>query len=526
MPTGDKPVGVRKGPLPHAGGGVHGLPATAGAPGPSDEHMSGGIRSFTLKPLNDTPSLISTGIGAWETTPLAWYPVEESMGGSPATQPGGCHISPVGVAEAAAPAYFNALMNPIVHQMTRNLHTPKFDDTAENWPSFMWDFQEYCQKLSPTQPILDAYKLRLFEDAMPSTIKSELRLMKKSQGGVLTYPEVVAKFEARYGCGGTSKLRKKWLEVTMPTAGKITTRQLREFQVNFLACADEVRDATPQEVRRQLMLKIPPFMKTWVVEMEQKREREKPIVQITFVDGLSEIEIKNLVQGLIGESPEKIANLGRGIYRAQLHNKEAAKRLLALHMRELREFPKPLILQHVEQTLTTLEIFEVLTEKLTGRERVDMHVGLGERQVNETKAKGTPKVKFEKPSPHPEEKKGGNLPGGGVPMSIPAPSHVPFLAGFDRPVTTSGGGRQNSNATPFYPFKSWRDRVNTTRPEYQNASQMSVARPPAYGGGKGGGKGGQNSNWRPPSPPRAQNGASPATSSPGKGGGSSRPNSQ
>ena len=250
-------------------------------------------------------------------------------------------------------------MNPVMQQMTRNLQVPKFDDTAESWPSFMWDFQEFCQKLSPTHPILDAFKLRLFEDAMPATIRSELKLMRKSQGGVLTYPEVIAKFEARYGSGGTSKLRKKWLEVTIPTAGKITTRQLREFQVNFLACADDVRDATPQEVRRQLMLKLPPYMKAWVVEMEQKKEREKPIVQLTFADGLTETDVRLTVQNLTGVAPDRVAIMGRGVYRVLFHEKEAAKKLLALHMRELREHPRPLILQSVEQTLSTLEIFEL-----------------------------------------------------------------------------------------------------------------------------------------------------------------------
>ena len=41
------------------------------------------------------------------------------------------------------------------------------------------------------------------------------------------------------------KLRKIWSEVSMATTGKITTHQLREFQVNFFACADEVKDANP-----------------------------------------------------------------------------------------------------------------------------------------------------------------------------------------------------------------------------------------------------------------------------------------
>ena len=43
---------------------------------------------------------------------------------------------------------------------------------------------------------------------MPATLKGELKLMRKAKRGNLTYPEVVAKFEARYGTGGMLKLRK------------------------------------------------------------------------------------------------------------------------------------------------------------------------------------------------------------------------------------------------------------------------------------------------------------------------------
>ena len=141
----------------------------------------------------------------------------------------------------------------------------------------MWDFEEYLQKLSPTQPVADAYRLRLFEDAMPTTLRNELKLMRKANRGSLTYAQVVAKFEQRYGSGGANKLRKKWLEVLLPTSGKITTRQLREFQVNFLACAEEVKDTNPQEISRVLLTKLPPFMRSWVVEREQKKSGTTPL---------------------------------------------------------------------------------------------------------------------------------------------------------------------------------------------------------------------------------------------------------
>ena len=128
------------------------------------------------------------------------------------TSPDTCHICPVVQGDAPPPTYMSALLSPVVHQMVKNLHAPRFDDTAESWPGFMWDFQEYLLKLSPMRPVDDTCKLRLFEDAMPATLKGELKLMRKAKRGNLTYPEVIAKFEARYGTGGTLKLRKNGLK--------------------------------------------------------------------------------------------------------------------------------------------------------------------------------------------------------------------------------------------------------------------------------------------------------------------------
>jgi hypothetical protein len=357
---------------------------------------AGNPRIFKLKP--PTSSGLNAQMAAgWDPNMMLWG---SEIGGGVMDQttvnhPDACHICPVGQGEAPpAPSYMNALMTPVLQQMVKNLHAPRFDDTAENWPGFMWDFHEYLQKLSPNRPVDDACKLRLFEDAMPATLKGELKLMRKATRGNLTYPEVIAKFEARYGTGGTLKLRKKWSDVSMATTGKITTRQLREFQVNFLACADEVKDATPQEVRRMAMQKLPPFMKSWVVDAEQKKERENPLVQISLVEGLNEADLSANVFALIGERPTRVRISGGGVYQVAFSNMSAAKKMMALHMRELEGCPRPLLVSILEQPLPILELFDVLHEKLAGKERADMYNTTSERQTREVKVKKTLMRKF------------------------------------------------------------------------------------------------------------------------------------
>ena len=54
------------------------------------------------------------------------------------------------------------LMNPVMHQLVKNLKLPLFDDTVENWSSFMWDFQDYLEKVSPQEEISDSDKVRAF----------------------------------------------------------------------------------------------------------------------------------------------------------------------------------------------------------------------------------------------------------------------------------------------------------------------------------------------------------------------------
>ena len=185
--------------------------------------------------------------------------------------------------------------------------------------------------------------------------------MRKRNGGTVTYPEVLARFEARYSTGGVAKLRKKWNEVSMNTSGKISSKQLREFQVNFLSCADYVKDTTPQEVRRVLMQKLPPWMKTWVAEAEQKKERNRSIVQIIAVEGMTEESMKRSIKKLIGEPPIKVQCMGGNLYRLTFNDYDLAKKLLAFHSRKIAEGGRPLQISLVEQSFNALEILRCCT---------------------------------------------------------------------------------------------------------------------------------------------------------------------
>lgn len=150
------------------------------------------------------------------------------------------------------------------------------------------------------------------------------------------------------------------------------------------------------------------------------------------MDGLTHEELSANVLALTGERPRKIRTIGGGVYHVEFSNLHAAKKMMALHMRELEGCPRPLLVSILEQPLPILELFEVLNDKLAGKERADMYNTTGERQAREVKVKKPQRKVVE---------------GGPAPVAsyqVPPPSKVPYLAGFDHPSSSqsaSNGGR-------------------------------------------------------------------------------------
>ena len=100
--------------------------------------------------------------------------------------------------------------------------------------------------------------------------------------------------------------------------GKLTLAQFREFSVNFRLNAMDVKDATPAEMRRVLISKLPEFMVKWIVEHEYKYTRERPVVQIITMAGMTEADFAQIMRRDAGEAPLKVVCKGGGIYKLNL----------------------------------------------------------------------------------------------------------------------------------------------------------------------------------------------------------------
>jgi hypothetical protein len=73
--------------------------------------------------------------------------------------------------------------------------------------------------------------------------------------------------------------------------------------------------------------------------------------------------------------------MGGGTYRLKMNNKEAAKKVFSLHMREAEGCTRPISVSNVEQQFSVLEIFDVIHEKLLARENVDSYQPTSESRV-------------------------------------------------------------------------------------------------------------------------------------------------
>ena len=127
------------------------------------------------------------------------------------------------------------------------------------------------------------------------------------------------------------------------------------------------------EIRRLALQRLPNFMKTWVVEKEQKKEQQKPLLQLIAREGISEENMKASMRALIGQEPKSVVEKGDRTYWVKMGNEEAGKKLLALHMKPLKNSPRPLQVTLLEQPMEILEMFDFLHGRLMAKEKVEMY---------------------------------------------------------------------------------------------------------------------------------------------------------
>ena len=170
---------------------------------------------------------------------------------------------------------------PVMQHLSRSQSAPKFSNKKEDWLDFVWKFENWVRVISAGKKLSDAETLQLFNTCLPESLQKELSLLEKKRGRPCTFVEFRAELEARFGKAQSEHLRKKWLGVQIARGfGKIGVQQLDEFRVNFESAWVDVPNTTPEESRRILLEKLPPFMRRWVIESEAKKNEISPNCRI------------------------------------------------------------------------------------------------------------------------------------------------------------------------------------------------------------------------------------------------------
>ena len=280
-------------------------------------------------------------------------------------------VAPVEVGVGTAPMESLGIFNlPIIQHLSKSQTAPKFSNKKEDWHDFVWKFESWLMVITAGKKLADHETLQLFITCLPENLQREMQLWEKERGKPPTYVEFRARLEARFGKAQVDNLRKKWMDVHISKGfGKIGVQQLDEFRVNFKLAWVDVPDATPEESRRVLLEKLPPFMRKWVVEAEARKMKNRPIIQLVAKENWELESLKQSVGQWVGAPPSKVEVKGRGTYHMTFLEEEASRKILDLHGREIRGFDKKLQVREVEQHLSVEEIFREIRYQMELQEK-------------------------------------------------------------------------------------------------------------------------------------------------------------
>ena len=100
--------------------------------------------------------------------------------------------------------------------------------------------------------------------------------------------------------------RRKIEKFELPCTGKIRTQDLKTFEIQFTDALKNIRDMGLEEARCLLLCKLPDWMRVWVVEEENKKTTENPVLIFGGVPGMTEQQASQTIQNFIGEAPTAV----------------------------------------------------------------------------------------------------------------------------------------------------------------------------------------------------------------------------
>ena len=355
------PVMAQQPAPPETPSEVKGVGSRPSRPAPD---ISRGLSLFSIVDTEERAPPVPLFLIEDETPPLN----HGSSGG------GGVPIAQVGVGIGTIPAQAPVvnLNNPIFQQVFKNQVAPKFSGRVQDWSSFVEDWERYLRKLSACAPLTNQIKLELWEGALDETSLKFFRMRQRELGEKISYHEEFAKMNAQFSRDKNIGARKKWEEVFLYNMGKVTSREWRDFEANFISAWHGVEGATGEEARRVLINKLPNFVVKWVTEEEERRNLASPTIKINVPMEMTEEGVSESVRVLIGNRPTKVSKSRGGEWEVILPDFADVTKMMKYNGKMFKNSTVAVRVSLVENALTVEEIFFLVDQKLTLKDRQDL----------------------------------------------------------------------------------------------------------------------------------------------------------
>ena len=260
--------------------------------------------------------------------------------------------------------------DPVQMTIIKNMVTPKFAGTNEDWSKFIIDWQEYVIKLGQGRKLTDAQKLSLLEPCLDETNRRELKLLRKTAAGAeIPFNGFWAKLTDRYGEDVRGNARKRWKDLALQNTGRIGLVEWRDFRVKFLDVWGDIDEASPEEAYQMFMGKMPQFIGNWVIEEQERRRRKAPKILVSPVIAAAQ-QIRDNMEEMAGDIPRKVTDKGAGLWLIEFADEEPIHKMLELNGKKLRG-GSVLKVVRLEEKLTVEEAMIEIERKFSVREKQD-----------------------------------------------------------------------------------------------------------------------------------------------------------
>ena len=398
--------------------------------------------------------------------------------------------------------------------MMRNVVQPVFSGQADDYESFMADFETFVSKISGGAPVSDESMLNYLEPCLPEPLRRHVTTQRQNTRNAYTFAQMKTFLDQRFGDDITEATRRKWEQIDLPKSGKILSMDFLGFETEFRAARARVKDATDTEARRLLISKLPPSLSKYIFDEEEKRNTYNPQLEVVGIPGMVNDGISATILASTKVSPKKVEHQGGGTFLVTVRSLLERDQVLELHGRVVARTGRSFSVKSVRKELSYEEVFTLLRTKLATRERTDaLQKASCNRAVRQTRAKianvendsdSDEEEKLTVKNPKTEAKqKGGNAQNARGRSQSPSTSKSPVQQGEQQKGPAGEIKRSFSDPTPQNSQSSQGGSRNfpSAPPQYWNQGKganqgwqgKGNSNPGAWGGR---GKGVQNFNGK------------------------------